>query len=60
MPTIKATLILGQDVEADEDGNIVGFEKLANQRLLPPTFPRSTHYKTVEEGVEYFFKLVQR
>ena len=43
-----------------EGENQVGFERLANQRLLPPTFPRYTEVKTRSEASAYFRGLVER
>ena len=40
--------------------SLVGFERLANQRLLPPTFPRYTEMRSRESAVEYFSQLVER
>jgi len=39
---------------------MMGFDPLINQRLLPPTFPRYTAIRSHEETVEYFAGLVQR
>jgi hypothetical protein len=39
---------------------MVGFELLVNQRLLPPTFPRSTRIKTNEESFSFLDGLLQR
>lgn len=35
----------------------MGFEPLINQRLLPPTFPRSTRVKSPQEACDYFSAL---
>jgi len=43
-----------------EDGRVRGFEPLANQRLLPPTFPRYTEIVSREEAVKYMEQLVAR
>jgi hypothetical protein len=37
-----------------------GFEPLANQRLLPPTFPRYTEIRSRKSTVEYLSTLVDR
>lgn len=39
---------------------MIGFELYVNQRLLPPTFPRSTRIKTVEEAFLYMDAFLQR
>ena len=40
--------------------NMVGFEPFANQRLLPPTFPRYTEIKARTSTFEYLQSLVDR
>lgn len=39
---------------------MIGFELYVNQRLLPPTFPRSTRIKTVEEAFSYMDAFLNR
>ncbi len=39
--------------------NQMGFDRLANQRLLPPTFPRYTEIKSRSEMATYFRRLVE-
>lgn len=39
---------------------MVGFELLVNQRLLPPTFPRSTKIKSNEESFQFIEGLLNR
>merc|ERR1719419_1050611 len=43
-----------------KDGQVKGFEPLANQRLLPPTFPRYTEIVKRSEAVKYLEQLVSR
>jgi len=43
-----------------EGGRVKGFEPLANQRLLPPTFPRYTEIVSREEAIRYLVELVSR
>jgi len=43
-----------------EGDRVKGFEPLANQRLLPPTFPRYTEIASREEAVRYLVQLVVR
>jgi len=43
-----------------EGGRVKGFEPLANQRLLPPTFPRYTEIVSREEAIRYMVELVSR
>ncbi|XP_066582916.1 N-alpha-acetyltransferase 35, NatC auxiliary subunit [Prorops nasuta] len=40
--------------------NIMGFDPMVNQRLLPPTFPRYTKIKPRIEALEYLDKLINR
>lgn len=47
-------------VEYFSDSPKLGFEPLANQRLLPPTFPRYAKIKSREEAFVYYDDLVQR
>jgi hypothetical protein len=39
---------------------MVGFELLVNQRLLPPTFPRSTKIKSTDEAFIFLDGLLSR
>lgn len=39
---------------------MLGFELLVNQRLLPPTFPRSTRIKSLEDTYIFFEGLLSR
>ena len=39
---------------------MLGFELLVNQRLLPPTFPRSTRIKSLEETFVFLDGLLSR
>jgi len=43
-----------------KDGQVKGFEPLANQRLLPPTFPRYTEIVDRDGTVSYIEKLLVR
>lgn len=51
--TMASTTHLGTQVDISKE-NPIGFERLANQRLLPPTFPRYTEIKSNEDAVEFF------
>merc|ERR1719232_138785 len=55
---IRTTIKVGKS--ADPGGNMLGFEPMVNQRLLPPTFPRYTEIRTKEATVEYLAKLFDR
>ena len=59
--TIEETISFGI-VTPDGDGkaNLMGFDRLVNQRLLPPTFPRYTETRSRESAVAYFRSLVDR
>jgi len=39
---------------------MIGFELLVNQRLLPPTFPRSTKIRTTEDSLVFLDGLLLR
>ena len=39
---------------------LLGFELLVNQRLLPPTFPRSTQIKSVPDTLKFLDGLINR
>jgi len=39
--------------------HMLGFEPLANQRLLPPTFPRYTKMKNREQSYSYFCTVIE-
>lgn len=43
-----------------DNEQILGFEPLINQRLLPPTFPRYTKIKPRKEAITYFEEMVER
>jgi len=58
IPSLAATVNLG--ASTPEDGNLMGFERMANQRLLPPTFPRYTQIKEKGEAVAYLGALLDR
>lgn len=45
---------------AVEHLQMLGFEPLVNQRLLPPTFPRYTKIKPRKEALIYFENMVER
>ncbi|XP_012260667.2 N-alpha-acetyltransferase 35, NatC auxiliary subunit [Athalia rosae] len=54
---------VNRGVNADEmcdHPNIMGFDPMVNQRLLPPTFPRYTKIKPRSEALEYIDKLLNR
>lgn len=40
--------------------NIMGFDPMVNQRLLPPTFPRYTKIKPRLEALKYLDELLNR
>lgn len=40
--------------------NIMGFDPMVNQRLLPPTFPRYTKIKPRIDALEYLVELINR
>lgn len=40
--------------------NVIGFDPMVNQRLLPPTFPRYTKIKPRIEALEYIDELLNR
>ena len=40
--------------------NPMGFSMMVNQRLLPPTFPRSTKIKDRQLSIQYLTELIQR
>ena len=46
--------------EPEDDGKVPGFEPLANQRLLPPTFPRYTEIVTRDQTLAYLDQLLAR
>ncbi|XP_046490624.1 N-alpha-acetyltransferase 35, NatC auxiliary subunit [Neodiprion pinetum] len=54
---------VSRGVKADElcdHPNIMGFDPMVNQRLLPPTFPRYTKIKPRSEALEYIDELLNR
>ena len=58
LSNIHKTLHLG--TKAQKGKNLVGFEPFANQRLLPPTFPRYTEIKARASAISYLQSLVER
>ena len=59
LPGIVSTLGLGTAVEKTEkEKTLVGFEPYANQRLLPPTFPRYTEIKGRDVAYTQFKDLI--
>ena len=59
--TILETIPLGiATPEGDEKANLMGFDRLVNQRLLPPTFPRYTATRSRESAVAHFRALADR
>ena len=59
--TISETIPLGITTPAgDEKANLMGFDRLVNQRLLPPTFPRYTATRSRESAVAHFRALADR
>lgn len=57
-PNIQTTVNLG--TKPQKGKNLVGFEPFANQRLLPPTFPRYTEIKERSSAFAYLQSLVER
>lgn len=58
---MKKTVELGVQPDSNsENSQILGFEPLINQRLLPPTFPRYTKIKPRNEALDYFEDMVER
>ena len=55
---IKNTVCLG--TKPPKGKNLIGFEPYANQRLLPPTFPRYTEIKERLSAFDYLQSLVER
>ncbi|XP_049541353.1 N-alpha-acetyltransferase 35, NatC auxiliary subunit isoform X1 [Anopheles darlingi] len=59
--TIEKTIELGTQPEEGSDApNPMGFSMMVNQRLLPPTFPRSTKIKDRHLSIQYLSELIQR
>ncbi|XP_012277568.1 N-alpha-acetyltransferase 35, NatC auxiliary subunit [Orussus abietinus] len=46
--------------EISNHPNVMGFDPMVNQRLLPPTFPRYTKIKPRIEALEYLEELLNR
>ena len=46
--------------DPNEGENILGFEPMVNQRLLPPTFPRYTEIREKESTFVYLSELLER
>ena len=57
---MAATTSLGVPEPESENEQLTGFDKRANQRLLPPTFPRYTAIKSRSEAIEYLKELIER
>ncbi|XP_050072834.1 N-alpha-acetyltransferase 35, NatC auxiliary subunit [Anopheles maculipalpis] len=58
---IEKTIELGTQPEEGSDApNPMGFSMMVNQRLLPPTFPRSTKIKDRHLSIQYLTELIQR
>uniref|UniRef100_A0A182RW00 Protein MAK10 homolog n=2 Tax=Anopheles funestus TaxID=62324 RepID=A0A182RW00_ANOFN len=58
---IEKTIELGTQPEEGSDApNPMGFSMMVNQRLLPPTFPRSTKIKDRNLSIQYLTELIQR
>ncbi|XP_058810914.1 N-alpha-acetyltransferase 35, NatC auxiliary subunit [Phymastichus coffea] len=54
---------ISRGIKADEitnHPNVMGFDPMINQRLLPPTFPRYTKIKPRVEALEYIDELINR
>ena len=54
----KETIELG--LQPDNEGYVMGFEPLVNQRLLPPSFPRQTTICGRSEAFKYLENLTKR
>ncbi|KAI5708741.1 hypothetical protein M8J76_002289 [Diaphorina citri] len=57
VPLIIASIPLGTPAQ---NGKMVGFDPLINQRLLPPTFPRYTKIRPRHEAYEYLSDTLNR
>ena len=57
---INALTTLHLGTQPPKGKNLVGFEPFANQRLLPPTFPRYTEIKGRASAFAYLQSLVDR
>ncbi|CAG7837363.1 unnamed protein product [Allacma fusca] len=58
---MEKTYDLGIQRATDEKERfLLGFELLVNQRLLPPTFPRSTQIRSVQETINFLNGLISR
>lgn len=56
-----ATVTRGEKAnEVSNHPNIMGFDPMVNQRLLPPTFPRYTKIKPRIDALEYLAELINR
>lgn len=61
LQVMQKTVELGVMGAEGKDGpNLMGFEPLVNQRLLPPTFPRYTKVKSRVEALDYLDELINR
>ncbi|XP_071481155.1 N-alpha-acetyltransferase 35, NatC auxiliary subunit-like [Diadema antillarum] len=71
LPVIEKTVELGNPLETELETseklpatpdypNMMGFEPLVNQRLLPPTFPRYAKIISRQDAITYFEGLVSR
>lgn len=49
-----------QPSEDKDHSQMLGFDPLINQRLLPPTFPRYTKVKSRIDALEYIEELINR
>ncbi|XP_028411217.1 N-alpha-acetyltransferase 35, NatC auxiliary subunit-like isoform X2 [Dendronephthya gigantea] len=54
----KETVDLG--LHSNNEGKMLGFEPLVNQRLLPPSFPRHTTICNRSEAFQYLGELIKR
>lgn len=59
LSVMRKTINLGIQSES-ESTQIMGFDPLVNQRLLPPTFPRYTKIKPRDEALQYFDEMIDR
>jgi len=57
IPSLLETVKLGRSPESGK--HMLGFEPLANQRLLPPTFPRYTKMKDRASSLRYMDSMTE-
>lgn len=61
LAVMHKTIDKGIQPNEDKDhSQMLGFDPLINQRLLPPTFPRYTKVKSRIDALEYIEELINR